>query len=150
MHLTATSLQTSLSGFAGIVRQFRDFHAHHNHNLHQVTSHSNPSRISSAICTNHNVNSYASTESSFPPFPPSRMNLFPFAPRYDSTSAGRLSKESKEKHVKCNEEKCKLRYIVCFPIKKIERVMYLRVFFFRSSCFCLCTFQFPGCIIGRA
>lgn len=30
----------------------------------------------------------------------------------------------KEKHVKCNEEKCKLRYIVCFPIRKIETEIY--------------------------
>lgn len=43
-------------------------------------------------------------------------------------SAATAAKERKKasvgkEHVKCNEEKCKLRYIVCFPIKKIEGEM---------------------------
>lgn len=41
----------------------------------------------------------------------------------------------KEKHVKGNEQKCKLRYTVCFHIKKTARVMYLREFFYFSLFF---------------
>lgn len=57
-----------------------------------------------------------------------------------------------EEHVKCNEEKCKLRYIVCFAIKKIEGEMLSgreEVRFLPNHSSVLLLFESnPGCTAG--